>query len=90
MGWDIGAIESASVSAPSSGKWDIGAIQYASVAPEPVPTPAPTPTPVPGPQEITVKIGHGKLKQLKITRRKGDSSEQMFITVNNSTVVKVE
>ena len=37
---------------------------------------------------IVLKPG-GKLKNVRITRRKADSSETVFVTVNNATVVTV-
>ncbi len=59
--------------------WDVGAYEYQGVVP-PIPTPP-----------IGVKIlVVGKEKNVKVTKRKTNSSTQVLITVNKDTTVVVE
>lgn len=59
--------------------WDIGAIEYLAITPAP-------PLPLPG---IKIRIV-GKETNVKITKRKGNISRDVLITVNKDTIVVLE
>lgn len=67
--------------------WDRGAYEYGSIVT--IPSPVILPPSIEPDVYVKLRTG-GKLNKVKVTRRKGNTSDTVLITINKSTVLKVE